>query len=97
MKDNKLKRAWNYFKGKKRNIGIIALLILKGITLVSPSLIPTEVVSYTNEVINVVLLGGVIDNLRRTTDTGQKVDKAVKDATKNASDTIINQINNLKK
>jgi hypothetical protein len=66
MKKEKIKKAWDWFKGKKRNIGIVALFVLRGITLFAPDAIPIETTEYIRLGIDIGLLGGAYDAVRRT-------------------------------
>lgn len=65
-------KTWKFFEGNKRNIGIIALWALKGVSHFFPQAIPLETLSYLNEGVDVLLLGGMADAYRRTP-TGRKV------------------------
>lgn len=68
----KVKEVWNSLKGSKRNIGIIALWILKATTTFFPDFIPANSESIIREGIDIILIGGTFDALRRT-DKGQEI------------------------
>ena len=90
-----INKIWKYFEGKKRNIGIIAGFILKGLVLTKPDLIPTDVVNYINTGIDIFLLGGMFDSVRRT-DSGKKIINSTINAATNTVNKTKNLINNNK-
>lgn len=67
-----MKNIWNYFKGKKRNIGVIAIWVLKATTTFFPDLLPIEHQIIIRDGIDVLLLSGTADALGRT-DTGKEI------------------------
>lgn len=66
-----LKKTWQFFEGNKRNIGIIALWVLKGVTHFYPNVLPTETANFIRDGIDILLLGGMTDAYRRS-DVGKK-------------------------
>ena len=61
-----------FLKGKKRNIGIIALTLLNGVNIFWPGTLTPEKTEWINQLINVALIGGLLDSVRRT-ETGKKI------------------------
>jgi hypothetical protein len=88
---DKASKVWEYFKGKKRNIGIIAGFILRGVTIFFPNALPADQVNYIQTGIDVFLVGGLIDNLRRTTTVGNKVDASIKSSVSNFTNKLKNK------
>ena len=68
----KLKQFWDYLKGKKRNIGVIAIWSLRATTLAFPDLLPMEHQMIIRDGIDILLLGGTVDAFRRT-DKGKAI------------------------
>lgn len=73
----KIKKFWDYFNGKKRNIGIIAMWILKVVLYQYPDLLSPEAQTIVREGIDVFLIGGVFDALRRTDKSKKIINKAL--------------------
>ena len=82
-----MKKLWKYFKGKKRNIGIIAGFLLKGVVAFS-SILTHEQANFIGIGIDIFLLGGLADNLSRTTKVGQSIATKGKDTVKKAVNLI---------
>ena len=61
-----------FLRGKKRNIGIIALTLLNGVNIFWPGTLTPEKMQWANEMINIVLIVGRADSVRRT-ETGKKI------------------------
>jgi len=61
-----------FLKGKKRNIGIIALTLLNGVNIFWPGTLTPEKMQWSQEFINIVLIFGMADSVRRT-ETGIKI------------------------
>jgi len=61
-----------FLKGKKRNIGIIALTLLNGVNIFWPGTLTPEKMQWSQELINIVLIFGMADSVRRT-ETGKKI------------------------
>jgi hypothetical protein len=73
----KLKQFWKYFEGKKRNIGVVAIWVLRGTTLVFPKLLPMEHQMLIRDGIDILLLGGTVDAFRRTDKGKEIINKAI--------------------
>jgi hypothetical protein len=68
----KLKQIIDWLEGKKRNIGILALTLLNGVTLFFPDAIPADKAKWLGDAINIALIGGLVDAVRKT-DTGKSI------------------------
>lgn len=66
-----LQNKWNFFKGKKRNIGILLLLVLRGISLFVPDILAEDKEEFIRLLIDFILLGGAADNIARSKSTKQ--------------------------
>ena len=87
-----MKKMWNYLKGKKRNLGIIAGFILKGMTIFAPNVLSLDAVQFIDNGIDIFLVGGIMDHARRKTDTGKKIDTGIKKTGKSMVDKTKNII-----
>lgn len=68
MKDWLIKK-WNQLKGKKRNIGIFMLILLRAANVFFPDALTPEKEDFFRWVIDGLLFGGFFDNLRRSKST----------------------------
>lgn len=82
-----IKKYWDKLKGKKRDFGIIAMWILKGMGVFFPDVLSLEQYKFIDGVLDWVLLGGTVDSLRRNTKTGKKVDSTIKKGANAAKET----------
>jgi len=75
----KIKKAWDWLDGKKRNIGIVAGLLLKGVNLFFPSLITPDQYSFIDGAIDVFLFGAIThagiktENGKKLTENGKNL------------------------
>ncbi len=90
----KLKQFWKFFEGKKRNIGILATFALKGLTIFAPNLLPPDQSEFIERGIDIFLMGGLFDNLRRT-NKGKQIQKNITDKGKQMQNKVTNVTNNL--
>lgn len=72
-----IKQKWNLLKGKKRNIGVLLLLIVRGISLFTPELLTQEKEDFIRLLIDFILIGGTVDNVARSTSTKNYMNKQV--------------------
>lgn len=72
-----VKEIWNYFKGKKRNIGVVAIWVLKATTMLFPELLPIEQQLLIRDGIDILLLGGTVDAVGRTNKGKEVINKAL--------------------
>jgi len=73
-----IKELLKSFEGKKRNIGIIAVWVLRVATSAFPQLLPLDQQMLIRDGIDIFLLGSTLDAFRRT-DKGQEIiNKALK-------------------
>ena len=73
-----MKKLWNFFKGHKRNIGVILTWVLKGVVLTRPDLLTPELHTWIDNGIDALLLFGTGDAIARSGQTKVLAGKAGK-------------------
>ena len=63
---SKLLKINKYLEGKKRNIAVLLMWLLKGITLIFPNLLSEELHSWFKDGIDFLLTYGTLDAARRS-------------------------------
>lgn len=79
---NWLKEKWDLLKGKKRNLSILLLLILRGISLFTPELLTSEKEDFIRILIDFILVGGAADSVTRSS-SGKKYMNKIKSKVSN--------------
>ena len=71
-----MRKYFKYFKGKKRNIGLIAGFILKGISMGFPDFVSSEWYTYIDNAIDIFLIGGILDSVTPDDVVSKSINKA---------------------